>query len=149
MKIKEVLKNKGYEIFLIKPDDFLFEAVEKFSKKNVGALIVVNKNKELKGIISEKDVIKKIYNTKCQIKNIKIKDIMTGYKDMIIAHQRDSIEYAMDIMTKNKIRHLPILGKKNNLKGIISMGDIIYSLIKEKDHENKMLKDYINGIYQM
>ncbi|HMA68251.1 MAG TPA: CBS domain-containing protein [Candidatus Mcinerneyibacterium sp.] len=149
MKIKEVLKNKGYKIFLIKPDDFLFEAVEKFSKKNVGALIVVNKNKELKGIISEKDVIKKIYNTKCQIKNIKIKDIMTGYKDMIIAHQRDSIEYAMDIMTKNKIRHLPILGKKNNLKGIISMGDIIYSLIKEKDHENKMLKDYINGIYQM
>ena len=149
MKIKEVLKNKGYKIFLIKPDVLLFDAVEKFSKKNVGALIVVNKNKELKGIISEKDVIKKIYNTKCQIKNIKIKDIMTGYKDMIIAHQRDSIEYAMDIMTKNKIRHLPILGKKNNLKGIISMGDIIYSLIKEKDHENKMLKDYINGIYQM
>lgn len=149
MKIQEVLKNKGYKIFLIKPDVFLFEAVEKFSKKNVGALIVVNKKKELKGIISEKDVIKKIYDTKCKIKNIKVKDIMTGYKDMIIAHQNDSIEYAMDIMTKNKIRHLPILSNKNNLKGIISMGDIIYSLIKEKDHENKMLKDYINGIYQM
>jgi len=149
MKIKEVLKNKGYKIFLIKPDVLLFDAVEKFSKKNVGALIVVNKNKELKGIISEKDVIKKIYKSKCQIKNIKVHDIMTRYKDMIIAHQSDSIEYAMDIMTKNKIRHLPILGKKNNLKGIISMGDIIYSLIKEKDHENKMLKDYINGIYQM
>lgn len=153
-KVSELLKEKSGEIISITENKRLKDVVKFYTKNKIGALIVLDDDKKVKGIISERDIIRKLAQTQGEIKNLRVKRIMTSWENLIIATPDDDLDYLMKIMTKNRIRHVPVvIDKCSNLNlqteflGVISIGDVVKSLIDNLDKENKMLRDYVKEIY--
>ena len=146
-KVRKLLKQKGSEVYSINYRDTLLEVVDEMTKRNIGALVVIDGNKNIKGIISERDILRKLYNANCNVENVKLKEVMTESKDLIVATMDDSLEYVMNTMTDNRVRHIPVVDKNGKLKGIVSIGDIVKAQLSESNSEIKMLKDYIQGSY--
>lgn len=142
MKVKDILKTKGPEVVTIGEEKSVYDAVTALAKNRIGALLVLNASGEIVGILSERDIL--IENHKNYGSQAKVKDIMT--KDIIIGDSEDDIDYVENIMTQNRIRHLPIITNER-LVGIITIGDIIKSQLKEVRVENRYLHGYIKGKY--
>jgi len=142
----DLLKEKGKVVYTINVDKRLKDAVKIFNEKRIGALMVVDEEEEIQGIITERDVLRKLGKTEGEIKYMSVKLVMTPRDRLIVGTLDDSVEYLMKIMTDNKIRHIPIVGGEFNtkLEGIISIGDLVKFLVSALDHKNnKLLKDYI------
>ena len=105
---------------------------------------MVDKENKILGIIAARDVLMAVINNLDNIRELRVDKIMTT--DLIVATEEDDIDYIQAIMTENRIRHIPVLDGKE-LKGIISIGDVVKSLLKAKDVENRYLKDYIADKY--
>lgn len=141
----DILKEKGPVVHTINITERLKDAVKIFNEKRIGALIVVDDNEEIQGIVTERDILRKLGKTEGEIKDMSVKLVMTPKERLIVGTLDDTIEYLMKVMTANQIRHIPIVGGKTNtrLKGIISIGDVVKTMISGLNHENKLLKDYI------
>ncbi len=126
MKVQDILEGKENKIITIGPDSTVLEAVKLANKHKIGSIIVLD-DSELKGIISERDVMRECDEKSKLLNETKVKDVMTG--NIIIALPEDDVQYIMSIMIKNKVRHIPIM-EQGNVIGIISMGDIINALIE-------------------
>ncbi|HBC86537.1 MAG TPA: histidine kinase [Lentisphaeria bacterium] len=142
MKAHEILKEKGSKVHCICPEATIMDAVSLLCEHNIGALVVTGENSAVKGIVTERDVLRNV--AACANNRIKVKDIMT--KDVIIGIPDDEIEALMKTMTSKKIRHIPIMDK-GNLAGVISIGDILKSLHDEKSTKIRYLESYISGGY--
>ena len=116
--------------------------VQVLNKNKVGCVVVTSlKSKYPVGIVSERDLVrnfKKISNDNI----IKIKDVMT--KDIIFCSKNSSSKELMEIMSENKIRHIPII-EKQKLMGIVSIGDVVKRIIENYAHETKYLREFINS----
>ena len=110
------------------------------SEKNVGCLPVVDNNDKLVGIISERDIARKISKSNFG-PNIEVQNIMT--KNVVTCDSNASAFDLLEVMSDKKIRHIPIVDN-NKLLGIISIGDVVNRIIDRYKEENKNLKDYIN-----
>ncbi len=148
-KIRDLLEKKGSEIFTIDVGKTLKDATKIFLEKNIGALVVLNDKGEIQGIISERDIIRKLAKTNNAINEMSVETVMTPRDEIVIGHPEDDIQYLMKIMTTNRIRHILIICDEDGYKteGLISIGDVIKALLTNLDYENKMLKDYIEGVY--
>ncbi|MEA3317068.1 MAG: CBS domain-containing protein [Bacteroidota bacterium] len=124
-----------------------FEVVVILDKYIIGSLIVVNNNSKVTGIITEKDILYKCYNSDISLKEKKVKDLMTTIDNLIIGKEDDNAEYLRNVMTNKRIRHMPIFSDDNNLVGIISTGDIIKAELESMDSEIKLLKEHIQNPY--
>ncbi len=142
MKVKDILKTKGPEVTTIGTEKNIYDAITIMVKHRIGALIVLNSVAKIVGIISERDILMESYKNYGSY--AMVKDVMT--KKIIIGEPEDDLDYAENIMTENRIRHLPVLSNRI-LVGIISIGDIIKSQLKEIRVENRYLHDYIDGKY--
>mmetsp|Transcript_9813 Transcript_9813/g.12431 ORF Transcript_9813/g.12431 Transcript_9813/m.12431 type:complete len:190 (-) Transcript_9813:1119-1688(-) len=130
--------------YTISEDASVYNAVEKFSGYDVGALVAVDSEGKLAGIISERDYIKKVSLLGKTSKETKIKAIFTQGANVVCATVDDSIETAMDKMMTKSIRHLPIMeGEK--LVGFVSIKDIIKEVVKEKEETLRSLSDTVFG----
>jgi len=118
-----------------------YNAIKLLTTNNIGALPVLNDNMELSGIISERDIIREISNNlSVNFKKSNIKSIMTS--KVITINKNTKSETIMDIMSKNKIRHIPIVEKKL-LIGIVSIGDVVKRLLEKFNLENQHLKSWL------
>jgi CBS domain-containing protein len=144
MKVKDILATKGSRVVTIELSTKVFDAMKIFSANRVGSLLVVDKDDNILGIVAARDVLMAVVNHYDTIKEISVKEIMTT--DLIVCSEDDDIEYVQAIMTENRVRHVPVLEGKE-LKGLISIGDVVKSQMKEVDVENKYLKDYIADKY--
>jgi CBS domain-containing protein len=144
MLVQDILLKKGSEIFHIKPDATVYEAIRMMSEKDVSALLVINDDKKLEGIISDKDYRNKVALKGRTSMKTYVHDIMTT--ELITVESRESIEMCMHIMTDKKIRHLPVLDQ-GVLSGIISIGDTVKAIIDQQKVEINDLKSYITGSY--
>lgn len=142
MTIKEVLKNKGPEVFTIGEEKSISDAMKILVNNKIGVLLVLNSEAKIAGILSERDIVREVYKNPVEFGELVIKDMMTT--NVIFIEANDNIEYAEQIMTANHIRHLPVLENKV-LIGMISIGDIVKSLLTKTQVENKYLQDYISG----
>lgn len=141
MKVREILNQKGFEIYSIGSDDTVYDAIKKMSELGIGVLLVIDDN-NLNGIISERDYRDKVILKGRQSKTTPVKDIMSG--NVICVKSSDDVKVCMKLMTEKKIRHLPVMdGKK--LKGVISIGDVVKSVIDQQKVEIKSLRNYISG----
>jgi len=116
--------------------------VDTLNKNKVGCVIVTSlKSHYPVGIVSERDLVR---NFKVILNNntIKVKDVMT--KNIIFCNKNTSSKELMEIMSKNKIRHIPII-EKNKLLGIVSIGDVVNRIIENYAYETKHLREYINS----
>jgi CBS domain-containing protein len=141
MKVIDLLSNKGTEIYSIRSDDTVFDAIKKMSNLGIGALLVID-NEKLSGIISERDYRDKVILKGRQSKNTPVKDIMTS--SVFCVNSNDSVKLCMQLMTKHKIRHLPVLDG-DQLSGVISIGDVVKSVIDQQKGEINSLRNYIAG----
>ena len=132
------------ELITVDENDQLLEAIKKLAKYNIGAIPVININKKLTGIISERDIVKELAKNKnmdCSI--LFVNQLMT--KKVICCEKDVLSDKLMELMTKNKVRHIPIVDYNNHPIGIVSIGDVVNRLIEKIEYENKMLKDFVSG----
>ena len=146
MSIKSILQQKGSTVFQIQPDKPLCDCIKLLNEKRIGALMVIDKENNIHGIVSERDILHTAFDTKGQMCDLLVKDIMTPKDKLITATIEDKIEAIMKSMTNNKIRHIPIMDNEK-LLGIVSIGDIVKVLLNDAVTENKHMKNYISGGY--
>lgn len=131
------------ELITVNENDQLLVAINKLVKYNIGAIPVINNNKKLAGIISERDIVKALANYKNKDYSILlVNQLMT--KKVISCEKEVLSDKLMELMTINKIRHIPIV-ENNSPIGIVSIGDVVNRLIEKVQYENKMLKDFVSG----
>jgi CBS domain-containing protein len=143
MKVKEVLNRKGNDIYSIRSDETVFNAIKKMSDLKIGALLVMD-NGELKGMISERDYRDKVILMGRQSKTTPVKDIMSS--QVFCVNANDDVRICMKIMTEKRIRHLPVL-HDGKLAGLISIGDVVKSVIDRQKVEIDSLRSYITSGY--
>ena len=152
MKIRHILQEKGEDVETIDAGRTIHEAIGKLNEFGIGSLVVTGEGGQIVGIITERDILRecgdhctsldepgKRGQTAC---TSIVRDSMT--RDLIIGVPDDDPNYAMGIMSKNRIRHLPIL-EDGKLAGIISIVDLINAHLEEKVFENRTLREYIQG----
>ncbi len=153
MRIRDILREKGMEVVTFEAGRTVHDAVRKLNEHGIGSLIVTGEGGEIRGIITERDILKECGERCVRLAEPRaqgetacpslVEDVMT--KDLIVGALEDDLNYVMRIMTKNRIRHLPILDG-GKLVGIISIGDVVNAHLNETEVENRSLQDYIHGV---
>ena len=141
MLVRDILKNKGNEVYSVEPTQTVFEAIAKMDELDIGALVVMS-NQSLKGILSERDYRSKVILKGRSSKSTTVSEIMTG--DVYCVTASDSVKRCMSIMTDKKIRHLPVMDN-DTVIGVISIGDLVKSIISKQKSEINNLRHYIQG----
>lgn len=140
MTIAQILKHKGGTIMGVSPDHSLQEAAAILTDKRVGALVVLDSNGHLEGILSERDIVRLCAQVGAAAMTSKVADAMT--KDVLTAAPKDKVDSALARMTDRRIRHLPVLeGEK--LVGVVSIGDLVKTKIDEALQEADAMRAYI------
>ena len=145
MKVKDILKVKGSKVYTINENSTLMAATAKMFSNKIGSLIVVNDKEEIVGIVAPNDILKAVHEgcvENCSLQ--RVNQVMT--KNLLCASEEDTIDYIQAVMTENRIRHIPIMDK-TELKGLVSIGDVVNAQIQIHEVENHYLKDYIEGKY--
>lgn len=142
MKVKDILKYKGPEVFTIGEDKTLRDVVRILTANHIGVLLVLSSEGKITGIISERDIVQTLDSNPHNWYEMKVKDVMTY--QVLVVEPEDELDYVEQIMTQNRCRHVPIIQNKI-LVGLISIGDVVKALSNETIVENKYLKDYISG----
>jgi CBS domain-containing protein len=141
MKIRDLLRTKGQDVITIDPDQPVLAAVRVLAEHRIGALIV-RSGDDIDGIISERDVLNLVARDPARVAHTEVRQVMTS--DVIVGLPEDDLNYVMNIMTTNRIRHLPIV-EHGGLVGIVSIGDVVNAVREDVESENRHLMDYIQG----
>ena len=142
-KNENVLISKllGRDIFSLNENNTIYDAINLLAKYKIGALPIVKNQKKLCGIVSERDIIRELANNiNKNLKKSLVSTIMTSR--VITCNKYTKSDELMDIMTINKIRHIPII-EGESLIGIISIGDVVKRLIEKYNLENDYLKSWL------
>ncbi|KAG5052871.1 hypothetical protein AAZX31_02G223700 [Glycine max] len=129
-------------------DDTVYDAVKSMTQNNVGALVVVKSdaNKAIAGIITERDYLRKIIVQGRSSKSTKVGDIMTEENKLITVTPDTKVLQAMQLMTDNRIRHIPVIDEKGMI-GMVSIGDVVRAVVREHRQEVERLNAFIQGGY--
>lgn len=144
MKTAELLARKSTDIVCVSPGEPLNKCIDLMNDRRIGALMVVNENGGVAGLLSERDILRnrcEASKTECPMK---AQDIMTPADKLVTATAETRIDDVMNMMTQNKVRHLPVMDG-DALKGIISIGDVVKGLLDAALEENKNMKEYMFG----
>lgn len=144
MKIRDVL-GEDRSIITIGFQEKVGAALKKLMENKISSLPVLDDNGKVMGILSERDILREIYKNPDALEKRFVGDAMT--KDILIGLIDDDLDYIMNIMSRNNIRHMPIMSKQS-LSGIISIRDVVKGLMHQVKSENRYLKDYIEGKYE-
>lgn len=139
--IREILKNKGNEVWSVTPETTVYDALSLMAEKSIGAVLVIGDN-TLKGVMSERDYARKIILKGKSSKEVLVEEIMSPR--VVYIDIDTDIEESMALMINKRIRHLPVY-ENNMLTGIISIGDVVKALIDEKEVVISELENYITG----
>ncbi len=141
--IRLLLHNKGHQIWSVTPDASVYEAIEMMSDKRVGALLVIASGK-LVGVVSERDYARKVILKGRSSRDTPVQEIMTS--EVIVAGPDHTVDDCMRSMTENRIRHLPVVDG-DQVVGVISIGDLVNSIISAQEETIQHLHNYIAGNY--
>ncbi|MFN7992086.1 MAG: CBS domain-containing protein [Bryobacteraceae bacterium] len=141
--VRTMLQHKGGQLFWVPPDATVYDAIAMMADKGVGALLVLSQGR-LMGIVSERDYARKVILKGKHSNEIQVREIMTS--SVITITPDYSVEDCMRTITANRIRHLPVL-HGDDLLGMISIGDVVKSIISAQAHTIHQLSSYIEGRY--
>ena len=139
MKINSILSTKSGEVITVAPDQIIREALALLAQHNIGALVVVDKNAKVIGILSERDVVR-MATKRDNVSDMQVKDVMT--KDVIVGVPQDDLMTVANTMTENRFRHLPIVDG-DRLIGIVSIGDVLKAQRDQYQGEIDTLETHI------
>lgn len=141
--VRDILQNKSGELWTTTPDSTVYEAIGLMGEKNIGAVIVVENN-EVVGVLSERDYSRKVVLQGRTSRDTRVGEILS--RPVITVRRKDSIERCMQLMTSNRIRHLPVV-EDGKLVGLISIGDLVNWVMHSQRHTILQLQGYISGDY--
>ena len=141
--VRQILSEKGHEVWSTSPDATVFEALKFMSDKSIGALVVLD-NLEVVGVFSERDYARKVTLKGKSSKKLPVKEIMT--RRVVCVQPDNTTEDCMALMTDKHIRHLPVV-EGDELVGIISIGDVVKAIISQQELVIEQLENYITGAY--
>ena len=141
--VRALLRHKGSDIFWVTPEATVYEAVAMMADKSVGALLVLSGGK-LTGIVSERDYARKVILKGKHSHEMQVREIMTS--PVFTVSPGHSVEDCMRVITAHRIRHLPVMDG-DALLGMISIGDVVRSIISAQAHAIDQLSGYIEGRY--
>jgi CBS domain-containing protein len=140
--IRDLLEAKGHEICSVSPDDTVFEALKLMADMNIGAVLVIDDNGRLAGILSERDYARKIVLRGQTSKDTPVRSIMT--EKVICISADKTVHECMALMTADHIRHVPVLDR-DKLVGVVSIGDVGKAIISDQGFVIGQLERYIYG----
>ena len=140
MLVSQILKQKGEAVFTVAPGETLGEAARQLNEKRVGALVVLD-GSGVAGILSERDVVRELATTGQGALSQPVSAAMT--RDVIFAAPNETVDALLGRMTDRRVRHLPVVGGRGELCGLVSIGDLVKHKISEVEAEAQTLKNYI------
>jgi len=141
--VRTMLRHKGSELFWLAPEATVYDAVAMMADKGVGALLVLSEGR-LAGIVSERDYARKVILRGKHSHEIQVREIMTS--PVITVSPEHTVDDCMRTITAHRIRHLPVM-VGDELVGMISIGDLVKSIISAQAHTIDQLSGYIEGRY--
>jgi CBS domain-containing protein len=139
MRIADVLSNKGAAVATISPEATVSQLLAGLHEMNIGAMVVVGPE-GLAGIVSERDVVRKLHERGSSLLAQPVSEIMTTV--VATCTPRDTVDHISVLMTENRVRHVPVLDQ-GRLAGIVSIGDVVKTRMEELEAEQQQLQAYI------
>lgn len=143
MNVKSILDEKGREVETISSRHTLLDVVDLLAEKRIGAVVVTEGNDVIKGIISERDIVKLLGRNGADALGLPVDQAMT--KSVKVCGEDHTIDEVMEIMTTGRFRHLPV-ETNGKLSGIISIGDVVKRRIEDVEREAEEIRSYITSI---
>jgi len=140
MAVAHILRQKGGAVITVKPDDTVQSIVDILARHRIGAVVVVDPQGGIAGIVSERDVVRAMAGDAAGVVGKTAKDIMTA--KVRTCSPTDSEADLMQMMTEGRIRHLPVVGN-GKLAGMVSIGDLVKFRIEQMEAEADQMKTYI------
>ncbi len=139
--VRQLLDKKGQEVWSVNPDDSVFDAIKKMASKNIGSLVVLVDD-HIVGIITERHYARNVILEGKSSLETPVRDIMTT--PVVCARTDQTIPECMAVMTKERVRHLPVVDQ-NRVVGLVSIGDLVKSIIADQEFKIEQLIHYIQG----
>ncbi len=140
-KLKMLLKDRGPDVWSVHPDDTVLDAIKLLAEKDIGALIVI-KDDKLVGIFTERDYARNVYLKGKSSLDTAVRDVMVT--PVICVKPSQSVNECMALMTEKRFRHLPVMDG-NKLVGMVSIGDLVKSIIAEQEFAIEQMEHYIHS----
>ena len=140
MRISEILRAKGAEVVTIAPDASVRRLLALLADSNIGAVVVSRDASTIEGIVSERDIVRRLHEHGEGLLDTPVSAIMTS--PVRTCAPGDNVDGLRAIMTEHRIRHLPVV-RGGRLVGLVSIGDVVKSTIAELETEREQLVDYI------
>lgn len=140
MKIDDILRVKGASVFRVSEETSIKEAVAELRDRNIGAVLVIDNEDNLTGILSERDIVRQLAECGPDVLGKKVSDCMTPKP--YTCTREATVNGILERMTNHRIRHMPVL-QDGKISGIVSIGDVVKRKIDETEQEAAALKEYI------
>lgn len=137
-----ILKHKGYQVSTVVPTALISEVVDVLSERRIGAVLVLDDQEQLLGVVSERDVVRSLSANGALTLEMTAGQLMT--RAVQVAHPDTTVAEAMQIMTAGRFRHLPVV-ERDTLVGLVSIGDVVKARIMAQDTVVECLTAYVAG----
>jgi CBS domain-containing protein len=141
VRIYELLRRKGFAVITARPSATVLEVIELLKEYNLGAVVLSPDGRQVAGIVTERDIVRKLTEgtefLEGPVSEIMIANVQT-------CRAKDSVQSLMEIMTEQRIRHLPVVDDRGSLTGIVSIGDAVKSHITQIEFERDQLEGYVS-----
>lgn len=140
MRVADILRTKGSSVVTIPATSTVTELLAKLAEYNVGALVVISSEGDVAGIVSERDVVRRLNDRGSDLLRAQVAEIMTS--SVVTCTPNDSVESLTVTMTERRVRHVPVLSD-GELVGIVSIGDAVKSRISQLEQDSEQLAAYV------
>jgi CBS domain-containing protein len=140
MSVRNILNEKGHQVFTMAPGATLQEAARELADRKIGAVILTDDNGRIAGILSERDIVRMIARNGAACLDQSISEVMT--KKVVTCTEAATLDDLMELMTKGRFRHIPV-EDHGRLVGVISIGDVVKRRIEDALEEAEQMRSYI------
>jgi CBS domain-containing protein len=142
MTLKGILKEKPAAVISVTTETTISDVVDVLAEKRIGAVLVLDEAGEMRGILSERDIVRNLAKHESATLTLLAKDLMTP--NPTTASPAATVADAMEIMTDGRFRHLPVV-ENGKLIGLVSIGDVVKARLSQQEHEVDSLRAYVSG----
>lgn len=142
MRVDKLLNKNRLPVITVDANASIAHAVSLLAAHQIGALVIVNENTMIRGILSERDIVRSLAQSEQNTLDLKVNQLMTN--NVYTSTPESSVAELMELMSTNHIRHIPV-EKKGKLVGIVSVGDVVTARLKELETERGQLEEYISS----
>lgn len=143
VRVSVILGRKGSDVATIDPQATVTEALSLLAEHNVGALVVARETAAIDGIVSERDIVRRLASSGAEVLDWTVEKIMTS--DVLTCSPELPADTVMQLMTEHRARHLPVVDDDGRLVGIVSIGDVVKSRMDDLEMQAQSMEDYISG----